>query len=88
MVSALYPHKVGVGNTTNGGLRGERRFVMCLDMADGEFKEIGDRLKAIREAFSKVNLCLHHPPQVDTVAPNKTGDTRHVRRSHRPRNHR
>jgi hypothetical protein len=55
MVSALYPHKVGVGNTTNGGLRGERRFVMCLDMADGEFKEIGDRLKAIREAFSNLS---------------------------------
>lgn len=32
------------------------RFVMCLHMADAEFKEIGERLRAIREAFFALAL--------------------------------
>lgn len=55
MVSASYPQKVDECNTTNGGLREMTRFVMCLHMADAEFKEIGERLRAIREAFSTLN---------------------------------
>lgn len=58
IMTALYPHQVDYGNTTNGGLRFGPQFVNLLRMdktLEQPFQAIGRRLAAIRQAESSMN---------------------------------
>jgi len=51
-----YPHNVDFIKSTNGGLLNISQFVNLCGMADAPlYIEIGQRLEAIREAFSDLN---------------------------------